>query len=100
VIKHVVTWKLKADAEGATKAVNAARMKTLLEACAGQIRGLRSVEVGIDEAVDPTPWDVVLIAVFDDRAALDAYQDHPLHQAAKVFIAKVREQRSAVDFEI
>jgi hypothetical protein len=99
MIKHVVTWKLKDRAEGATKSENAVRIKALLDACAGQIPGLRSLEVGIDAALDPTPWDVVLLCEFDDRAALDAYQEHPLHQVAKFFIAKVREQRSAVDFE-
>jgi heme-degrading monooxygenase HmoA len=98
MIKHVVTWKLKAQAEGATKAENAARMKTLLEACK-EIPGIRSLEVGIDAGLDPTPWDVVLVVAFESRAALDAYQDHPVHQVAKFFIAKVREQRSVVDFE-
>jgi hypothetical protein len=97
MIKHIVMFKLKEQAEGATKGVNAARMKTLLEACA-VIPGLRSLEVGLDVAIDATPWDVVLLTEFVDRAALDAYQDHPIHQVAKSFIAKVREQRSVVDY--
>jgi hypothetical protein len=98
MIKHVVMWKLKEHAEGATKAQNAARMKTLLEACS-VIPGIRSLEVGIDTAIDATPWDIVLVTEFADRAALDAYQDHPVHMAAKFFIAKVRDQRTVVDYE-
>ena len=97
MIKHIVMFKLKGQAEGATKGENAARMKTLLEACA-VIPGLRSLEVGLDAAIDATPWDVVLVTEFVDRAALDAYQDHPIHQVAKAFIAKVREQRAVVDY--
>ena len=79
MIKHVVMWKLAEHAEGAPKASNAARIKTLLEACAGRIPGLRSLEVGIDAGLDGAAWDVVLVSEFDDRAALDAYQVHPLH---------------------
>ena len=99
MIKHVVMWKLKDGAEGATRRDNALRMKALLDACAGQTPGMRSFEVGVDTGSDAAPWDVVLVAEFDDRAALDVYQDHPIHQAAKVFIAKVRELRAAVDYE-
>jgi quinol monooxygenase YgiN len=99
MIKHIVMWKLKDEAEGAGKKENALRMKALLEACSGQTAGMRSFEVGIDIGVDGTPWDVVLVAEFDDRAAIDAYQVHPVHQAAKFFIAKVRDLRAAVDYE-
>jgi hypothetical protein len=99
MIRHVVVWKLKEAAEGATKAQNAARMKELLEACK-VIPGLRSLQVGVDAGIDATPWDIVLITDFESRAALDAYQDHPVHNVAKVFIGKVRELRSAVDFEL
>lgn len=98
MIKHVVMWKLADHAEGAAKAANAARIKALLEACAGRIPGLRSLEVGIDAGLDGAAWDVVLVSEFDDRAALDAYQVHPLHEEAKAFIGKVRKDRSAVDF--
>jgi hypothetical protein len=97
VIKHVVMWKLAEHAEGSPKASNAARIKTLLEACAG-IPGLRSLEVGIDAGLDGAAWDVVLVTEFDDRAALEAYQVHPLHEEAKAFIGKVRSARSVVDF--
>jgi hypothetical protein len=100
MIKHVVMWKLKDRAEGATKAENAARIKVLLDACAGNVPGLASLEVGVDAGIDAAPWDVVLVTEFTDRAALAAYQDHPLHNVAKLFIAKVRDQRSVVDYSI
>lgn len=100
MIKHVVMWKLRDSAEGATRRENALRMKALLDACAGQTPGMRSLEVGVDAGVDSAPWDVVLVAEFDDRAAIDAYQEHPIHQAAKAFIAKVRDLRAAVDYEL
>ena len=100
MIKHVVMWKLKKQAEQATKQENALRMKALLEMCAGLTEGLIKLEVGIDIGVDAGPWDVVLYSEFADRAALEAYQQHPVHLAAKPFIGKVREQRAAVDYEV
>jgi hypothetical protein len=100
MIKHVVMWKLAEHAEGAPRASNAARIKTLLEACAGKIPGLRSLEVGIDAGLDGAAWDVVLVSEFVDRAALDAYQVHPLHEEAKAFIGKVRSARAAVDYVV
>ncbi|MGO9833978.1 MAG: Dabb family protein [Polyangiaceae bacterium] len=99
MIRHIVMWKLKSEAEGATKSENAARMKALLDACAGHTPGMRRLEVGIDAGLDAAAWDVVLDSDFDDRAALDAYQEESHHKTAKVFIAKVRDLRAAVDFE-
>jgi heme-degrading monooxygenase HmoA len=100
MIKHVVMWRLADPAEGASKAANAARIKSLLEACSGRIPGLRSLEVGIDAGLDPQAWDVVLVTEFDDRASFDAYQVHPVHEEAKAFIGKVRKDRSAVDYMV
>lgn len=100
MIKHIVMWKLKDQAEQASKQENALRMKALLEMCAGLTEGLIRLEVGIDIGADSGPWDVVLYSEFADRAALEAYQRHPVHMAAKPFIGTVREQRAAVDYEV
>jgi quinol monooxygenase YgiN len=98
MIKHVVMWKLRDGAEGASRAENARRMKELLDACAGQTEGMRSFEVGVDAGIDGAPWDIVLVAEFEDRAALDAYSVNPVHEKAKAFIARVRDERAAVDY--
>ena len=45
-------------------------------------------------------YDVVLVSAFASRAALDAYQEHPAHQAVKPFIGAVREARQCMDYEI
>jgi hypothetical protein len=100
MIKHIVMWKLKDQAEQGSRQENALRMKALLEMCKGLTQGLLKLEVGLDIGTDSAPWDVVLYAEFEDRAALAAYQQHPVHLAAKPFIARVREQRAAVDYEI
>jgi quinol monooxygenase YgiN len=43
---------------------------------------------------------VVLYSVFRDKAALDAYQDHPQHLAIKPFISAVRQERQCMDYEV
>ena len=39
MIKHIVMWQLKEEAEGADKATNAKKMKALLDACADIVPG-------------------------------------------------------------
>ena len=48
MVRHVVMWKLKDEAEGASKAENAVKMARMLEGLVGKIGGLLKLEVGID----------------------------------------------------
>ena len=45
-------------------------------------------------------WDVVLVADFADRTALQQYIDHPVHQDVAGYIRSVVADRVAVDFEV
>ena len=100
MIKHIVMWKLKEQAEGADKASNARKMKTLLDACAGIVPGILKLEVALAQPGLEATYDVVMYSEFADKAALDAYQDHPQHVAAKPFIGAIREARQCVDYEV
>lgn len=93
-------WKLKAHAEGAERAVDAAKVKALLDSGATLVPGIRRREVALAQPGLEATCDVVLLSEFDDRAALDAYQNHPQHVAMKPFIAAVREQRHCLDYEL
>jgi heme-degrading monooxygenase HmoA len=99
MIKHIVMWKLKDQAEGADKAVNAARMKALLDDCRDIVPGIVEFEVALARPGLEATYDVVLYSVFADKAALDAYQDHPKHVAVKPFIGAVRLERQCMDYE-
>jgi hypothetical protein len=44
--------------------------------------------------------DVVLVADFQDDAALHSYQSHPAHQAFIRFIAPLRAAKHMVDFRL
>ncbi len=100
MLKHIVIWKLKDQAEGADKAANAAKMKELLEACANIVPGILKFEVALAQPGLEATYDVVLYSEFASKAALDAYQDHPQHVALKPFIGAVREARQCMDYEV
>jgi hypothetical protein len=99
LIKHIVMWKLKEQAEGADRATNARKMKELLEACADIVPGILKLEVGLATPGLEATYDVVLYSEFADKAALDAYQVHPQHEALKAFFVAVREGRQCMDYE-
>jgi hypothetical protein len=99
MIKHIVMWKLKDRAEGADRAANAATMKALLDDCRSIVPGIVEFEVALARPGLEATYDVVLYSVFADKAALDAYQDHPKHVAVKPFIGAVRLERQCMDYE-
>jgi Stress responsive A/B Barrel Domain len=99
MIKHVVVWKLKESAQGASKADNAARIKRELEALRAKLPFARKIEVGINFNSSPAAYDVVLYSEFASREDLDRYQDAPEHKAVADFIGTVREERVVVDYE-
>lgn len=99
MIKHIVFWKLKPEAEGACAAVNAAKAKQCLESLHGQIPGLLHIEVGIDFLRSADSSDIVMYSEFESREALDAYHHHPAHVAIKGFIGAIRCERRVVDYE-
>jgi|SRR6185312_6771211 len=100
MIKHIVMWKFKEHAEGADKATNLVKAKALLDACAHIAPGTRCLEVAIAQSGMECTYDLVLYSEFTDRAALDAYQNHPQHLAIKPFIGSVRLERQCMDYEI
>ena len=99
MLKHIVMWKFKPEAEGADKAANLVRAKALLDACAGLTPGMRMLEVAIAQPGLECTYDLVLYAEFDDADALDAYQNHPQHLAVKPFIGAVRLERQCMDYQ-
>lgn len=100
MLKHIVMWKLKDQAEGADRATNARRMKAMLEGCVDGVPGILKWEVALARADLDCTYDVVLYSEFADKAALDAYQVHPQHVAVKGFIGAVRAERQCMDYEV
>ena len=99
MIRHIVAWRLKDAAIGNGKAENARLMKDKLEALRGRIPGLLRLDVGLDFSATENSADVVLVADFDSREALAAYQAHPAHQAVVAFVSQIAAERRLIDYE-
>ncbi|MET0319215.1 MAG: Dabb family protein [Duganella sp.] len=100
MIKHIVMWKLKDEAEGADRATNIAKVKALLDGVADVVPGILKFEAVVAQPGLEATYDVVLYSEFADRAALEAYGNHPDHVAIKPFISAVRSDRQCMDYEI
>lgn len=100
MIKHIVMWKLKDEAEGNSKAENAKIIKNSLEDLKGKINEIVNIEVGIDVNKSEQAYDVVLYSIFNSLEDLDSYQKNPDHVKASSFVKKVASSRVVVDYEV
>lgn len=91
MFKHVVCQQFidKNDAHEAAR---------LLRALPAEIPELLSMEVGINELETERSFDLVLIATFENKEGLHAYEHHPAHQAVRAFIRPRRRGTVSVDF--
>ncbi len=95
---HIVMWKFKEFAEGATRVENAKIMKEKLESLVGIVPGLLYAEVGVDFKHSQMNYDAVLTCHFNSEEELEAYKVHPAHVEVSDFCEKIRESRVAVDY--
>lgn len=99
MIKHIVMWRLKDSAAGASREENAKKLKESLEDLKDKIEDIKAIEVGINFNSSPAAFDVVLYSEFEDREGLDAYQNHPEHLKIVDFVGEIRTDRAVVDYE-
>jgi hypothetical protein len=97
-------WKLKEEAEGASKEKNAEKMKLILEGLKVNIDEIKNVEVGINISEDDeeagSPYDVVLISDFETDLDYTMYTRNAHHKKALNFINSVIEERHFVDYKV
>jgi Stress responsive A/B Barrel Domain len=95
MLTHIVIWKYRADTAQAVRAEHVARLRAL----SGVIPDIVSLSVGFDELHLPRSYDTGLVAVFRDRAGLDAYTEHPQHIEVANLGRTIAEHAASVDFE-
>ena len=100
MIKHIVLWKLKENAEGKSASENAALIVEKFKTLKGNVPGLVDIESGVDFTRSAAAWDVGLVTAFNSKADLDFYQTFPAHVEIKNFIGKVSLDRCVLDYEI
>lgn len=94
MLTHIVCWKYKPETAKNAREEHVARLKSLPEA----IPNIVSFSVGFDVLHLERSFDTGLVAVFPDRAALDAYTIHPLHQTVAKMGREIAERVVSVDF--
>jgi phenylalanyl-tRNA synthetase alpha subunit len=100
MIKHIVFFCLAENAEGKSKAENAALIKSQLENLKNFIPEIKKIEVGINiPNAKKTDFDIALYSEFNNFEELDVYQEHPEHKRVAAYIGKVKTARAAVDYE-
>jgi hypothetical protein len=99
MVKHIVMWKLKDQAEGASKEENTRKLKDTLEAMKAKIPQIVDLEVGLQMRPDESAYDVVLTTSHQTREDLEKYQSHPHHQQVAAFVKKIVSDRKVVDYE-
>ncbi len=100
MLRHIVMWTLKDQAEGADRATNVQRARELLLGCAAITPGILQFSVGTATPGMDCTADLVLDSTFTDAAALAAYQTHPTHVAIKPFMKAVVQSRHCMDFHV
>ncbi|MDC7223872.1 MAG: Dabb family protein [Spirochaetales bacterium] len=100
MVKHIVMWKFKDEAEGKSKEENIAIVKAELEALKGVIPQItEDFEVGVNFTVADTAYDAVLLSSFKSKEDLLAYRNDPRHKKAAAYNKLVRSHRVVVDYE-
>ena len=101
MIRHIVMWKLKEEAEGSTREKNAEKLKLILEGLKTSIDEIKNVEVGIQvNHKEDEGLDVVLICDFENELDFKMYTRNAAHKKAVKFIDAVTEKRVFVDYHV
>ena len=95
MLTHIVIWKYKAEADEGRRREHVERLRAL----DGLIPEIESFAVGSDVLKLPRSYHTGLVATFRDRAALEAYNVHPEHQAVVELGRAISEHVASVDFE-
>lgn len=94
MLTHIVCWKYRSETTEEQRREHIASLRALQSVVDGMI----SFDVGSDIMHLDRSFHTGLVAVYRDRAALDAYTEHPEHQKVAAFGKEIAEQAVSVDF--
>ena len=95
MLTHIVVWKYRAE----VSAEDRRRHVEMLRRLPSIIPEIESFSVGFDVLRLARSYDTGLTSTFRDRAALDAYTNHPEHLKVAEFGRGISEHVVSVDFE-
>ena len=95
MLTHIVIWKYREDVGEEERREHV----ELLRALRRVIPEIQSFAVGRDVLRLPRSYDTGLVAVFRDRAGLEAYTVHPEHAAVADLGRRLCQHVASVDFD-
>jgi len=95
MLTHIVIWKYRAEVPQTTREEHVTKLRSL----SSLVPEIESFSVGFDILHLSRSYDSGLVALFRDRAALDAYTVHPDHVKVAEFGRAISESVASVDFE-
>lgn len=100
MIKHIVMFKLKEEANGKTAQENLEGALELLKNFEQEIPSLVHFEARTNSAEAPeSNYELALVCDFNNIEGLNEYQVHPVHKNFGSYITPVRESRACIDYE-
>jgi len=94
MLTHIVCWRYKPETSAEQRAEHIAKLKNL----PNLIPNITSFNIGADILHLERSFDTGLVAVYPDRAALEAYTVHPEHQEVANLGKRIAEKVVSVDF--
>jgi hypothetical protein len=94
MLTHIVVWKYRTEVGQQQRQEHTDRLRRL----PSLIPNIVSFTVGSDILRLERSYDTGLVALFPDRAALDAYTVHPEHQLVAEFGRTISAHVASVDF--
>ncbi len=91
---HIVCWKYKAETTMEKREKHLAKLKNLPNV----IPNIESFNIGFDILHLERSFDLGLVAIFPDHAALEFYTVHPTHQEVAKMGKEIAEKVVSVDF--
>ena len=99
MIKHIVMWKFRPEAEGKSKRENMEIVRDGLYALVPIIPEIKKMDVGFDLSGTDASADLCLITEFESLETLKIYAEHPEHLKVGGYVRKVVETRTVLDYE-
>ena len=94
MLTHIVCWKYKPETTPEQRETHLAKLKNLPNV----IPNIISFNIGFDILHLERSFDLGLVAVYPDRAALDFYTEHTIHQEVAKMGREIAEKVVSVDF--
>jgi hypothetical protein len=100
MVKHILFWKLKEQAEGRSKAENIEILREKVLALPQSIPQIRAIEFGANFATVAAAFDLAVTLQFADMTDFETFLPHSAHIALGQAVNPLRESWAVVDYEI